>query len=103
VSGGGDSTAMSGPIRLAKEFGWRLTVAHFDHRLRGRDEAEADLAFVSDSRNRWAPVVTGVATGAAGADGGESVEQAARTCDTGSWVSSARRQAPPLWPWGTAG
>jgi tRNA(Ile)-lysidine synthase len=66
--------------RLAPAFGWRLTVAHFDHRLRGREEAEADSAFVSGlASSLGLPFVSGTGDVARRARARhESVEQAAR-------------------------
>lgn len=81
VSGGGDSTAMLLILsRLANEFGWRLTAAHFDHRLRSPEDAEADLEFVSGlCRSLGLPLVHGNGDVAGRARrAGESVEQAAR-------------------------
>ena len=81
VSGGADSTAMLLVLsRLAREFGWRLTVGHFDHGLRGKEEAAADLAFVSElAQSLGLPVVHGAGDVARRVrTAGESVEQAAR-------------------------
>jgi tRNA(Ile)-lysidine synthase len=48
VSGGPDSTALLLIMhQLAERIGIRLSVAHFDHRLRGHEEAAADVACVS--------------------------------------------------------
>jgi len=82
VSGGGDSTAMLLILsRLASEFGWRLTVAHFDHRLRTREEARADREFVAGlAESLKLPFVHGSGDVARRArTRGDSVEQAART------------------------
>lgn len=47
ASGGPDSTALLTILaRLSSELGLELTVAHFNHMLRGEDEASADLDFV---------------------------------------------------------
>lgn len=61
VSGGPDSTALLVlASRLAPVLGWRLTVAHFDHGLRGPAEAAADEAFVRDVASALGlPVTTG--------------------------------------------
>lgn len=54
VSGGPDSMALlSGCLECARETGWRLSVGHVHHGLRGR-EADRDLAFVSDHARRAA-------------------------------------------------
>jgi tRNA(Ile)-lysidine synthase len=48
VSGGPDSVALLDALAaLAPEFGWRLQVAHFNHRLRGAD-SNGDEAFVRE-------------------------------------------------------
>lgn len=47
VSGGADSTALLVALsNLKKTLGIEVGAAHFDHRLRGRAEAAADVAFV---------------------------------------------------------
>ena len=81
VSGGGDSTAMLLALsRLAPAAGWSLTVAHFDHMLRSREEAAEDAAFVSRlSSQLGLPMVCGRGDVARRVKTkGESVEQAAR-------------------------
>jgi tRNA(Ile)-lysidine synthase len=81
VSGGADSTAMLFILsRLAGAAGWRLIVAHFDHRLRGREEAGADREFVAGLAARLGlPFVQGAGDVARRArTRRESVEQAAR-------------------------
>ncbi len=81
VSGGADSTAMLLILsRLAREFGWRLTVAHFDHGLRGKEAAAADRTFVSGlAQSLGLPFVHGAGDVARRArTRSESVEQAAR-------------------------
>lgn len=81
VSGGPDSTVLLLLLsRLRDELGLALTAAHFDHRLRSREEAEGDRRFVERlCRSLGVPLVTG------GGDvkrrarkEGESVEEAAR-------------------------
>ena len=53
VSGGADSMALwTGAMRLARRFGWVLSVAHVHHGWRGR-EADRDLAFVRDHARRF--------------------------------------------------
>lgn len=81
VSGGGDSTAMVLILhQIAAAYGWRLTVSHFDHQLRGREASAADLQFVSElARSLSLPFVSGAGDVARRARSkGESVEQAAR-------------------------
>ncbi|HET9476920.1 MAG TPA: tRNA lysidine(34) synthetase TilS [Dehalococcoidia bacterium] len=81
VSGGGDSTSMMLILsRLVAESGWRLAIAHFDHRLRGSDAAAADLEFVSGlASSLGLPFVHGAGDVSRRARSrGESVEQAAR-------------------------
>jgi tRNA(Ile)-lysidine synthetase-like protein len=52
VSGGADSMALLyGCAELAPETGWRLTVGHVHHGLRGR-EAGRDLSFVAEHARR---------------------------------------------------
>jgi tRNA(Ile)-lysidine synthase len=52
VSGGADSMALlHGCAELAPETGWRLTVGHVHHGLRGR-EAGRDLSFVAEHARR---------------------------------------------------
>src|SRR2546422_6568761 len=47
VSGGPDSTALLVLLsRMRSRLGIDITVAHFDHMLRGRTEAAGDIAFV---------------------------------------------------------
>lgn len=47
VSGGPDSTALLVALaHLARDLGVKVAAAHFDHRLRSREEAEGDAAFV---------------------------------------------------------
>jgi len=94
VSGGGDSTAMLLALaRLAAECRWRLTVAHFDHRLRTRREAAEDLAFVAGlCRSLDLPLVHGAGDVARRAKAhGESVEQAARVLRYRFLAREARR------------
>jgi len=81
VSGGPDSTALLVILaRLRKEFGVKLTAAHFDHMLRSRAEAEADRSFVERlCKSLRIPLETGRGDVARRAKReGESVEEAAR-------------------------
>jgi tRNA(Ile)-lysidine synthase len=49
VSGGADSTALLVVLsRIAPELGLEISAAHFDHRLRSKEEAEGDRRFVSE-------------------------------------------------------
>ena len=80
VSGGCDSMVLLDLLaRLATRTGWRLTVAHFNHRLRGR-ASNADVRFVREAaRRRRLPCVTGQgAVRAHARDRGVSLEMAAR-------------------------
>ncbi|MDR0917235.1 MAG: tRNA lysidine(34) synthetase TilS [Oscillospiraceae bacterium] len=53
VSGGADSTAcLRALVLLAPEYGYALTAAHFDHRLRG-EESDRDREFVRDMCARF--------------------------------------------------
>src|SRR5947207_15570175 len=52
VSGGLDSMVLLHVLyRLAKEHGWHLVVAHFNHQLRGRS-SDADERFVRQTARR---------------------------------------------------
>jgi tRNA(Ile)-lysidine synthase len=52
VSGGPDSLALLAILRdLIRDFGFRLTVAHFNHGW--RDDAEQDARFVEDLAESW--------------------------------------------------
>jgi tRNA(Ile)-lysidine synthase len=79
VSGGLDSRVLLGALAsVAPRHGWRLVVAHFNHRLRGAD-ADADERFVADLAARHGlPFALGSADVAAGREPGESPESAAR-------------------------
>lgn len=53
VSGGMDSMVLLDVLRrVAPEHGWRLAVAHFNHRLRGA-ESDADAALVREAVAKW--------------------------------------------------
>jgi len=80
VSGGPDSVALLDLLfRLREEFNLRLTVAHLNHMLRGR-EAEEDAAFVAGLAARYGLPFTGerVDVRAYRAVHGGSLEEAAR-------------------------
>ncbi len=80
VSGGLDSVALLHLLgALSRRFGWRLAVAHFNHRLRGR-AAEADERFVRRlaARLRLPCVVGRADVRARAARSGVSVEMAGR-------------------------
>lgn len=80
VSGGCDSMVLLDLLAgLARRTGWRLTIAHFNHRLRGR-ASDADERFVREAaRRRGLPCVTGQGAVRAHARGqGVSLEMAAR-------------------------
>ena len=94
VSGGGDSTTMLLVLsQLAPQFEWRLTAAHFDHRLRNREDAARDLAFVSGlSQSLGLPFVHGSGDVARRARvHGESAEQAARVLRYRFLAAGARK------------
>jgi tRNA(Ile)-lysidine synthase len=80
VSGGVDSMVLLAVLhRLAPRSRWRLIVAHFNHRLRGR-QSDADERLVRRTARQWKiPVVVGSASVRAEAQRrGWSVEMAAR-------------------------
>lgn len=81
VSGGPDSTVLLVLLsRLRAAFGFTIIAAHFDHRLRSRDEAERDLSFVAQlCRSLGVSLVTGAGDVRRRAKrDGESIEEAAR-------------------------
>jgi len=81
VSGGPDSTALLLILaRLSSVLEIQLTVAHFDHKLRGQDEAAADLDFVRSLPSGLnAPFAHGSGdVGSRARDNHESLEDAAR-------------------------
>ena len=79
ISGGLDSMVLMHALaELAPSHGWKLTVAHFDHGLRG-SESIADREFVAASGARLdLPVVTGAIQGGVQRGRGQSIEMAAR-------------------------
>jgi tRNA(Ile)-lysidine synthase len=80
VSGGLDSVVLLHILyRLSAKFHWRLTVAHFNHRLRGT-ESDADERFVRTTAQRLKLkcVVENADVGALARREGMSVEMAAR-------------------------
>lgn len=81
VSGGPDSTALLVLLsRLRAAFDFTITAAHFDHRLRSRDEAGADRSFVAQlCRPLGVPLITGAGDVRRRAKReSESIEEAAR-------------------------
>ena len=92
VSGGADSVALLEALcELAPANGYRLTVAHFNHKL--RSDADADEQFVRDlARRHRLPFVSQRRDVAAAARRHKtSVEQAARTLRYEFLVRAARR------------
>ena len=80
VSGGVDSMALLHALHaLAPDFGWKLSVAHFNHRLRGRS-SDADERLVRATARRLAlPCdVAAADVRQAAAEQGVSIEMAAR-------------------------
>ena len=81
LSGGPDSTALTLVLaRLRKELGLKLVAAHYNHRLRSREEAVADQAFCESlCRALRIPLITGAGNVKAHAkQHHESIEEAAR-------------------------
>src|SRR3990170_7769605 len=94
VSGGADSTALLLVLaRLRPQLGVDLTVAHFDHTLRGRQEAADDRAFVQSLAGSFGlPGVYGRGDVPARARRArESVEDAARRLRYAFLARQARR------------
>lgn len=80
VSGGRDSMVLLDVLgRLAPTEGWRLTVAHFNHRLRGR-ASDVDARLVQDvaARGGWPCRLEEAEVRRVARDEGVSVEMAAR-------------------------
>jgi len=81
LSGGPDSTALALVLaRLRKELGLKLVAAHYNHRLRSREEAVADQEFCESlCRALRIPLVTGAGNVKAHAkQHHETIEEAAR-------------------------
>ena len=94
VSGGQDSSALLLIVsRLAKDLGIELTVAHFDHRLRSREEARADEEAVGTLAGRLGlPLVMGSGDARRrAARRGESIEEAARNLRFAFLAREAKR------------
>lgn len=79
VSGGADSVAMLFGMYLLKDrMGFRLSAAHFNHRLRG-EESDADEAFVRNFCDRYdIPLAVGSGEIVSGAKGLEAAARDAR-------------------------
>ena len=92
VSGGPDSLALLDALAaLAPEFGWRLHVAHFNHRLRGA-ESDGDEAFVREMAGGYGlPFSAGGGdVRAFAAEAKLSIEDAARRLRHGFFQDTAR-------------
>ncbi len=92
VSGGPDSLALLDALAaLAPEFGWRLHVAHFNHRLRGAD-SDGDEAFVHETAGGYGlPFSAGGGdVRAFAAEAKLSIEDAARRSRHGFFQDTAR-------------
>jgi tRNA(Ile)-lysidine synthase len=98
VSGGVDSMVLLHVLhKLARKHGWRLTVAHFNHRLRGRS-SDADERLVRRTAERLGLPVVVEAAGVrelARAQG-ISLEMAARKLRHDFLARTARRQNSPF-------
>lgn len=95
VSGGQDSMVLLQLLHaLAPRFGWRLRVAHFNHRLRGR-ASDADERFVKHAAARLRlPIVVGRgAVAALARRRGLSIEMAARELRHQFLAQAARRHS----------
>lgn len=94
VSGGPDSTALLAILhRLAATLRIGLTLAHFDHRLRGKSEAAGDLEYVKSLASRFGlTLVRGGADVRSSANKrGQSIEDAARSLRYAFLAREARR------------
>lgn len=93
VSGGADSVCLLRLfLEIRKEAGLRLSVAHYNHRLR-EDASEEDASFVCDlaSRSRL-PFHLGTAPeGGTSPSGGESLQVAAREARLSFLLATARK------------
>jgi tRNA(Ile)-lysidine synthase len=92
VSGGVDSVVLLDVLhRLAPRHGWRLVVAHFNHRLRGRESA-GDERFVRGLARRlgWTCVTGRAEVRRQAAAGRVSIEMAARAARHAFYVEAAR-------------
>ena len=80
VSGGVDSMALLHALHsLAPDFGWKLSVAHFNHRLRGRSsDADERLVRATARRLKLPCDVAAADVRKAAAAQGVSIEMAAR-------------------------
>ncbi len=94
VSGGPDSIALADILtRLQDQLELRpITIAHFDHRLRG-SESDADREFVEEfARSRGLPFTCGTAdVRSFGQERGMSMEMAARECRHSFLKDAARK------------
>jgi tRNA(Ile)-lysidine synthase len=94
VSGGLDSMVLAHALReLARMKGWRLTLAHFNHQLRGRS-SDADQRLVERAAKAWKlPLMTGSGDVRGAAEKlGVSLEVAARTLRHRFFAQTARRR-----------
>jgi tRNA(Ile)-lysidine synthetase, N-terminal domain/tRNA(Ile)-lysidine synthetase, C-terminal domain len=99
LSGGPDSTALLAILsRLQGELGLCVTAAHFDHRLRSREEAAGDLGFATQvCRGLGVPLVSGRGDVTARARrSGETIEEAARNLRYRFMGGEARRLNAPV-------
>lgn len=80
VSGGVDSMVLLHALNtLAPDFGWKLSVAHFNHRLRGRSsDADERLVRATAKRLKLPCDVAAADVRKAAAEQGASIEMAAR-------------------------
>ncbi|MGZ5545688.1 MAG: tRNA lysidine(34) synthetase TilS, partial [Limisphaerales bacterium] len=93
VSGGVDSMALLHILHLlAPEYGWRLTVAHFNHKLRGR-ASDADAKLVLETAKKMGLRFIGDAgdVKAHAAKSGLSIEMAARELRHAFLARTARK------------
>ena len=98
VSGGVDSMVLLHLLhKLAPRHGWRLTVAHFNHQLRGRSSAADEQLVTNTAKRLRLPLTAGRAAVAKHAKRRKlSVEMAARQLRHDFLAQTARRRRIPV-------
>jgi len=93
VSGGVDSMVLLHVLlELASEHGWKIAVAHFNHRLRGRDSDADEKLVLETAKNMQLRVVVDAAdVKARAAKSGQSIEMAARELRHAFFAHAAKK------------